>query len=321
MGDSAAITSTVKSWLYQDMLEKPQEMVTYREVGLGGLGVHCVKMKAMAMLIHTFLQQAISPRFTHNQYHEYLFRWHVLEERDFSCPGMPPFYSNTFFSIIKDVKENTPLNLAWVTVKQWYTLLMERGVTHTSDDHDAPPVLLTTRLEEDHPTMNLSLAYRLSQIFGLSPEQKTFNFKLMQSILPTRDRLSRIGKIASSSCLYCEGISDSTAHLLSCTLSAEVSTPLWTCLRSYFPDVSPIDIVHFNIPVSESLELPISWLVSTCMNFIWDQRVQGEEARFVTCRAELLAKVRLLTDIKWRHYMLHSSAVLLQREVKMNVEG
>ena len=134
----------------------------------------------------------------------------------------------------------------------------------------------------------------------------------MQSILPTRDRLARIGKIASSSCLYCEGISDSTAHLLSCTLSAEVSTPLWTCVRSYFPDVSPIDIVHFNIPVSESLELPISWMVSTCMNFIWDQRVLGKQARLVTCRAELLAKVRLLADTKWRHYTLHNSAVLLQ---------
>ena len=56
VGHSAAITSTVKSWLYQDMLEKPQDLVTYRQVGLVGLGVHFVKIEAMAMLIHTFLQ-------------------------------------------------------------------------------------------------------------------------------------------------------------------------------------------------------------------------------------------------------------------------
>ena len=48
LGDSAAITSSVKSWLFQYVLEKPHEMVTYSEVGLG---VHNVKIKAMAMLI------------------------------------------------------------------------------------------------------------------------------------------------------------------------------------------------------------------------------------------------------------------------------
>jgi hypothetical protein len=78
VGDSAAITSSVKSWLYQDMLEKPQEQVMYRQVNLGGLGVHCVKTRAMAMLIQTFITQAISPRFRNNQYYQYL---------KVACPG------------------------------------------------------------------------------------------------------------------------------------------------------------------------------------------------------------------------------------------
>ena len=82
VGDSSAITSSVKSWLFQDMLEKPQEMVTYRQVELGGLSVHCVRTRAMAMLIHTFLAQAICPRFNNNQYLNQLYKWHVLEDRD-----------------------------------------------------------------------------------------------------------------------------------------------------------------------------------------------------------------------------------------------
>ena len=89
VGDSSAITSSVKSWLYQDMLEKPQEMVTFRQTELGGLGVHCVRTRAMAMLIHTFLAQAISPRFSNNQYCKYLlvvykgYSWlRILELRD-----------------------------------------------------------------------------------------------------------------------------------------------------------------------------------------------------------------------------------------------
>ena len=270
------------------------------------------------MLIQTFLTQAISPRFSNNQYYRYLFKWHVLEERDFPNPGRPPYYSTSFFDIIRDVKNNTPLNLAWVTVKQWYQLLLERGVTHTSEDLDAPPVLIPTRLEESHPNLDFTESYRLSRIFGLTPDQKSFNFKMIQSLLPTRDRLARIGKIGSSNCLYCPELPDSTTHLLACTLSSEVSTPLVNCLSSYSPNITHEDIVLLNIQTTESLELPLAWLVSTCVSFIWEQRVQGKQARLETCRAELLAKMMLLRDTKWRHYTLHNSAVLLEDMINLH---
>ena len=42
---------------------------------------------------------------------------------------------------------------------------------------------------------------------------------MMQSILPTRDRLARIGKAQSSNCQYCDHIPYSTTHLLSCNYS------------------------------------------------------------------------------------------------------
>ena len=273
----------------------------------------------MAMLIHTFLAQAISPSFSNNQYHKYLYKWHVLDEKDIPDPGRPPFYSTTFFSIIKDVKDNTPLNVAWVTVKQWYQLLLERGVTHISDDPDTPPVLLSTRLEENHHDQDFSVAYRLSRAFGLAPEQKSFLFKIMQSLLPTRDRLARMGKIQSSSCIYCDEVIDTTVHLLNCTYSSEVSNPLMRCLATYFPTITSEDIIHLNIPtIEESLELPVTWLVSSCLSFIWDQRVAGRRASLDTCRAELTAKVKLLQATKWKHYTLHNSAVLLSDMINLH---
>ena len=140
----------------------------------------------------------------------------------------------------------------------------------------------------------------------------------MQSLLPTRDRLARIGKIASSNCLHCQDVPDSTAHLLACTLCSEVSNPLVNCLSSYFPNITLDDIVHFNIPATESLELPMAWLVSTCIGYIWEQRVQGKQARLDTCRAELLAKVMMLRDTKWRHYTLHNSALLLEDMINLH---
>ena len=312
VGDSATITTTIKGWLFQDMLEKPQEMVTFRQLELGGLGLHCVRSRAMAMLIHTFIQQAVSPEFKVNQYYENLYKWHVEDNRDFPCPGKPPYYSATFFNLIKDVKNNTPLNVARVTVKQWYQLLLERGVTHTSTNHNEPPQIIPTRLEEKYPGIDLSDSYRLARTFGLSPDQKSFIFKMMQSLLPTRDRLARMGKVQSSICLHCDGIPDSTVHLITCSYSSEVTSRLQNCLASYLPGTTPQDITRLNLAVPDSLRLPLTWLVSSCLLYVWEQRSSGKAARLDVCRAELLSKLMLLRDTKWRHYTLHNSAVLLE---------
>ena len=132
------------------------------------------------MLVSTFLSQAISPAFPNNLYHNSLYRWHVLKERNIPNPGRPPYYSMTFFSLIKHVKETTPLNVSWISVKQWYQLLMEMGITHTNDDLNSPPVIINSKLEDKHLGKDLSMCYQSSRIFGLSTEQKFFNLKMMQ---------------------------------------------------------------------------------------------------------------------------------------------
>ena len=158
----------------------------------------------------------------------------------------------------------------------------------------------------------------MSRTFGLSPEQKTFNFKMMQSLLPTRERLSRIGKIQSSECLYCPGVTDTAAHLLTCTLSDQVSIPLLNCIRSYQPDVTTEDITILRVTTSESLELPISWLISTCLSFIWEERVRGKQAKLDMCKADMISKLHLLKDTKWKYYTLHNSALLLEDMINLH---
>ena len=59
--DIKAITSSCKSWLYQDMFAKPEEMVLHRPPSDGGLELQCVKYKALAGSISTFIQTAANP--------------------------------------------------------------------------------------------------------------------------------------------------------------------------------------------------------------------------------------------------------------------
>ena len=76
--DINSITSKIKSWLYQEQLEKPEEMVIYRPIKAGGLGLQNVGCKAKASLIRTFLETAINPSFSHSLYHSLLFRAHHI---------------------------------------------------------------------------------------------------------------------------------------------------------------------------------------------------------------------------------------------------
>ena len=46
-----------------------------------------------------------------------------------SDPGYPPFYPKEFFSKIREVHLETPLNVAMMTQKQWYRFLLEDTCT------------------------------------------------------------------------------------------------------------------------------------------------------------------------------------------------
>jgi hypothetical protein len=128
-GDFAMISSCIKSWLYADLLEKPEELVMHRPRLKGGLGIHHVKSKALAILIRSFLETAISPKFIHNQYHTTLFKWHVLRDTSMKDPSNSPFYSLEFYSAIKQVVQEGLLNVANMSTKQWYRVISEKNVT------------------------------------------------------------------------------------------------------------------------------------------------------------------------------------------------
>ena len=124
-GDILKINSNIKSWLYSDMLEKPEELVMNRPRNKGGLGVQNVKIKAQALLIKSFLETVINPEYIKNFFHNALYRWHVLEDFSISDPGNTPYYSQTFFSTIKQVVQEGLLNIPRMTTKQWYQVLLE----------------------------------------------------------------------------------------------------------------------------------------------------------------------------------------------------
>ena len=129
----------------------------------------------------------------------------------------------------------------------------------------------------------------------------------MQSLLPTQERLARIGKKPSPASSFCDAQVDHNAHLLTCPQGSEITAPLTSFLQGHVEDVTPQKIVPLTLPTTDSMELPVAWLVSSCLMVVWNDRVRGKVSRLTTCQAELKARLLVL-----KHYNLHNSAVLLE---------
>ena len=59
-----------------------------------------VRIRALALLIRSFLETSINPNFRHCLFHEHLFWYHVMEELSLPDPGFTPYYDRNFFDVL-----------------------------------------------------------------------------------------------------------------------------------------------------------------------------------------------------------------------------
>ena len=102
--------------MYQDLLIKPSELVLYRGTGVSGLGLINVKIRALALLIRTFLETSVNPKFRHSLFHEHLYRYHVMGELDLPNPGFTPYYDQEFFRLITHYKTHGTMDISTMTI-------------------------------------------------------------------------------------------------------------------------------------------------------------------------------------------------------------
>ena len=152
-------TKTALSFLYAGLLEKPCQLVLFREIEQGGLGLMCIQTRATAALITTFLQTAINPNFTRNYYHND-FRRYVLDE-DITALIIPPSFKGDFFPNIRRLKDSSP-NIEIIPLKGVYDFLMSETLREETHEHindpmdiDSNPInwpLRTIKCEIENPT-------------------------------------------------------------------------------------------------------------------------------------------------------------------------
>ena len=299
------ITSKVKGWLYADQLEKPEELIMYRPTSHGGLGLHHVQFKAQAMLTRSFLETAANPKFLHSLFHNSLYRYHVLQHRDLPNPGLPPYYSQEFFSTIRNVHENSPLNVTTMTSSQWYTLLLEDNLTMQQVDENVARQYTSCRSEMSTPDNDWERSWRLARLSGLCPEITTFLWRLLHRLLPTQDRVYRIVRKTTSSphCQLCQdGVVEDLQHaFFSCSFNATTGEVLSRCLSTLIPRITRSRILVLDFDLEPSEELPVVWLASHFLFNIWSSRVEKKKARLYAVRADLEARANLLRETRFQN--------------------
>ena len=66
--------------MLQDCFQSPVAPVLHRSPKEGGLGLYSVNIRALAILLRTFLELSVNPQFQHSVYLAALYRTEVLGE-------------------------------------------------------------------------------------------------------------------------------------------------------------------------------------------------------------------------------------------------
>jgi hypothetical protein len=301
--DISSITSKIKSWLYQDQLEKPEEMILFRPIKMGGLGLHNVRIKALASLIRTFLETSVNPSFLHNMYRTILFRVYVLQDDSISSPPpMPPYYSVSFFNSFRWVRDNTTLNVATMTTAQWYRVLLELEVTMVDTETNSMEYR-KSRSELSSPSTDWELTWGRARLKGLGSEATSFLWKLLHHIFPTEERVARILPNSSEYCRQCPTPTQANLEhcFFNCVSTNNVGRSLLQAIRLHDPAVTPAGLLRLEFTAEEANEMPIVWVTAQTLLYMWGVRQNGRVVDLFTTRTVLETKINLLRETRFRN--------------------
>ena len=300
VADISAVTSSVKSWLYADVFEKPSEGVMCRPAYYGGLGVTSVKFKAQAILIKTFLETAAIPKFRHSLLHSNLFKFHVLGDSSIPDPGFLPYYQPHFFNTIKYVHEQTPLNVLSMTTSQWVRILTEEGLT--MEMVGTRQQFIPCRAETMSPETDWAASWRLCRLAGLSSDLTSFNFKLLHRLLVTRQRLHHLTPAAAPTCSHCgdQVVEDLEHALVNCSYNDGTGQLLLRTVQIHSPQVTASALLRLELNLQESLELPLTTFISTVLLTVWEKRLSRSRITVFDIRTTLEARCTILRKTRFR---------------------
>ena len=196
--------------------------------------------------------------------------------------------------MIKYVREKTPMNPVHMGIKQWYRLLLEKNVTRRVVDQEDRSELIPCKVEEKNQDVIWSEVYRCSRLRGLSPDSKSFLFKMIHLLLPSKERINHLSQNTSPLCWCNSGDVETYHHLFfSCEYNRVSGQSLLQCVRSYDKELTESKALRLELDIAEPFLLPSVSLLASGMKFIWDNRKSKQRTPLYMMRAELEAAISI----------------------------
>ena len=153
------------------------------------------------------------------------------------------------------MKDKTPLNPLMMTIKEWYRFLLEKNVTMRELDQAGRSELIPFKVEMREPNVFWAESYRICRLRGLAPDDKSFLFRLIHTLLPSKERIFHLTSQGSSLCWCNSGETEDYSHLFyGCTKNAEAGESLLRCIQSYDRSLSQ----------EGSLRLELTGMILSC---------------------------------------------------------
>ena len=303
--DISEINSSMKSWLYADLLAKPSENVMWRSWTHGGLNAIHIKHKAMATLIRTFMETAAIPKFRKNLLHNVMYRVHILEDDSLPDPGYLPYYSEEFFKTIRDIKNNYSRDITEMSIGQWYQALIMADKDLIDEENtvfDDDLKFKICRAEISSTTSNWTTIWRRIRMKGLSNDLISFNLKLLHKLLVPKQELFRMGRTSSPRCSLCqEEIEEDLIHaLIDCDFNDGIGELVLRTVRRFNPHLIKEALIRLDFgDTTDDQELPLVTYISTVLQYLWEKRYKIMKPNIYDIRCSLEAKCRLLRECSY----------------------
>ena len=292
MQDINHIQWTIKQWITQNLLLKPPEILLFRDIEQGGLGLLHTGARCTANLVKTFIQQA-HPNSQHfNLYLNTLFRCYVEEELDKNTLKRPPFYSLDFFEIIKEAIHDSRESILFITTKGWQSRILERGITHSKDPEAGFPELIRTDQEKRLNNADWLHAWNIRRKAGLTPDQKSWLFLWSNGLLINNVKLLKLGKATTDKCDFCDE-QDSRLHILYCNHSKTINEGIFKIINSCSDqNVCDADTEILNLDIPTSLQLPAIFIFCEALQQVHECRLKKQPVQI----SKLIATIKVKSE-------------------------
>ena len=255
--------------------------------------------RCQAILAKTFVDQAHPRSPCDNLLLKSLYRSYIIGDLDKSIIKRPSYYPETMFALIKSAHEINHGDILYLPTKCWQNMILERGVTHITDDENGEITLISTTQEEQMQDIDWQRSRDLRNIRGLPPSNRSLILKWSENLYINQERLFRLGKSESADCEFCLNVEDRRQHLWFCKHNSHINKSMVNMIEKTTgkkPSPNQLCVFDFDLPTSHSL--PVMYILSTTMEMLLEARLKKKILNMAHTRTIILTKSKIFSSTK-----------------------